>query len=117
MTSARPMSPDSGMPLASAFAVQMRSGTTSSWVIASIVPVRPMPACTSSATRRMPWRAVISRMPARKPGDGTMKPPSPWIGSMTAAATFCAPTRSRRSSKAVSACSVHFSAPSSQRSA
>ena len=28
----------------------------------------------------------------RKPGAGTMKPPSPWIGSMITAATFSAPT-------------------------
>jgi len=31
-------------------------------------------------------------MRGRKPGGGSMKPPSPWIGSMMTAAMFCSPT-------------------------
>ena len=40
----------------------------------------------------MPCSAHQSATRARKPGGGTMKPPSPWIGSMITAAVLSSPT-------------------------
>ena len=42
--------------------------------------------------RRRRWRVHHSASAGRKPGAGTTKPPSPWIGSMTTAARLSAPT-------------------------
>ena len=55
-------------------------------------PVRPNPVCTSSATKTIPLLGAPPRSAGRKPGAGSMKPPSPWIGSMTSAAIWSAPT-------------------------
>ena len=76
------------MPLA----VQIRSGTTSSWSQANQSPVRQKPVWISSATNTMPCSRHHSATWGRKPGGGTTKPPSPWIGSMMTAAVFSSPT-------------------------
>ena len=39
-----------------------------------------------------PLRVHHSASAGRKPGAGTTKPPSPWIGSMTTQARLLAPT-------------------------
>src|SRR5215813_889275 len=41
---------------------------------------------------RIPCSRQNAARPGRKPSGGTTKPPSPWIGSITTAATFCSPT-------------------------
>ncbi len=76
------------MPLA----VVIRSGTMPSCSQANIRPVRAKPVCTSSATNTMPLSRQKSASAGRKPSPGTMNPPSPWIGSISTAATFSAPT-------------------------
>ena len=40
----------------------------------------------------MPFSRQNAARPGRNPSGGTMNPPSPWIGSITTAATFCSPT-------------------------
>ena len=45
--------------------------------IAHIVPLRPMPDCTSSQTSRMPWRSQSSRRYVNQPSGGSTYPPSP----------------------------------------
>ena len=92
MISARPVTAASGNPPAMPFAVVTMSGTMPSCSDANILPVRAKPACTSSATKTMPFSRAYSTSAGRKPSAGTMKPPSPWIGSMTIAATSSAPT-------------------------
>ena len=92
MTSARPVTAESGRPPAMPFALTTRSGTTPSCSTANQVPVRPKPDCTSSATKITSLARHHSASAARNPGAGTMKPPSPWIGSITIAARFSAPT-------------------------
>ena len=54
MMSALAISADSGSPLARPLPAQITSGTTPSCSHAHIVPVRPMPLCTSSITSRIP---------------------------------------------------------------
>ena len=49
MTSVEPITPASGMPDASDFPTVIMSGTTSECSMPHSVPVRPMPACTSSS--------------------------------------------------------------------
>ncbi len=66
----------------------MRSGTTPSWSQANQSPVRQNPVWISSAMNRTPLAVHHSAMAGRKPGAGTMKPPSPWIGSMRTQPTF-----------------------------
>jgi hypothetical protein len=92
MISARPVTPASGMPPAIPFAVVMRSGTTPSWSQANMSPVRAKPLWISSATNRTPVAEHHCASAARNPGAGTTNPPSPWIGSMTTAASRLAPT-------------------------
>ena len=75
------------MPLA----VVIRSGTMPSSSQANHWPVRQKPVWISSATKTMPLARANSTIAGRKPLAGSMKPPSPWIGSMTMAATFSAP--------------------------
>ena len=91
MISARPVTALIGRPPPTDFAVVTRSGTTSSSSIAYQRPARPMPDWISSAMNTMPFSAQNAAMPATKPGAGTMKPPSPWIGSMITAAMFSSP--------------------------
>ena len=50
--------------------------------LANIAPVRAKPVCTSSAMKTTPFARHQSTSAGRKPSAGTMKPPSPWIGSM-----------------------------------
>ena len=50
-----------------------------------------MPDWISSAMNTMPLALQNSAMPLTKPGAGTMKPPSPWIGSMITAAMLSSP--------------------------
>ena len=52
---------------------------------------RPIADWISSAMNTMPFAAQKSAMPFTNPGDGTMNPPSPWIGSMITAAMFSSP--------------------------
>ena len=92
MISARPVSAASGRPPPSAFAVVTRSGTIPSCSLANQAPVRQKPVCTSSAMNTTPCSAHQSESSFRKPGAGTMKPPSPWIGSTRTAATCSSPT-------------------------
>ena len=92
MISARPVTADSGIPSAMPFAVTIRSGTIPSCSQANIAPVRAKPVCTSSAMNTTSLARHQSNSVGRKPSAGTMNPPSPWIGSMTTAARFAAPT-------------------------
>src|SRR5229473_3045185 len=92
MISARPVTAASGSPPAIPLAVVTRSGTTPSWSEANQSPVRQNPVWISSAMSRMPCSRQNSASPGRKPSGGTMKPPSPWIGSMMTAATLSSPT-------------------------
>ena len=91
ISSARPVTAEIGRPAPSDLAVKTRSGTTPSSSIAYQRPARPMPLWISSAMNTMPCSAQNSDRPFRKPGAGTMKPPSPWIGSTSTAAMFCSP--------------------------
>ncbi len=61
----------SGMPEAIPLATSRMSGTTPVCSAANILPVRPMPLCTSSNTSRMPCRSHSARSRARKPSGGT----------------------------------------------
>ena len=88
----RPVTADSGRPPAMPLAVTIRSGTTPSWSHANMSPVRAKPVCTSSATKTTPFARHHSASAGRNPGAGSMNPPSPWMGSMTTAARFSAPT-------------------------
>ncbi|CKR93082.1 Uncharacterised protein [Mycobacterium tuberculosis] len=95
MISARPVTADSGNPSAMPLAVQIRSGSRPSGPScsqANIAPVRAKPVCTSSAMNTTWFLRHQSRRAGRNPSAGTMKPPSPWIGSMTRAARLFAPT-------------------------
>ena len=57
MTSSRAIVTPIGSPEAIPFAAMMMSGWTPACSIANILPVRPMPDCTSSTTNNMPcWR-------------------------------------------------------------
>ena len=54
ITLARAIVAQSGMPEAMPLATQIMSGSIPAWSQAHHFPVRPMPHCTSSQTRRMP---------------------------------------------------------------
>nr|CRL69114.1 hypothetical protein CPGR_00208 [Mycolicibacter nonchromogenicus] len=56
-----------------------------------MAPVRAKPVCTSSAMNTTSLSRHQANSAGRKPGAGTMNPPSPWIGSMTSAARLLAP--------------------------
>jgi hypothetical protein len=71
MISARAVHTPSGMPDAMPFAVATTSGSTPKCSIANILPVRPMPDCTSSATSTIPYVVAISRSRWWKTGGGT----------------------------------------------
>ena len=92
MISARPITPESGIPPAIDFATTTRSGSTSKCSIANMRPVRPKPVCTSSATRTIPCSSQIRRSPSTNSADAGMKPPSPCCASNTIAATSSAAT-------------------------
>ena len=62
----------SGMPLAIPLPESRMSGSTPACSIAHILPVRPIPDCTSSAISRIPWRSQRSRKAASQPSGGTM---------------------------------------------
>ena len=91
MRSARPVTALIGRPPPRDFALVIRSGTTPSSSIANQRPARPMPLWTSSAMNTIPCSEQNSARPFTKPSAGTMKPPSPWIGSRITAATFSSP--------------------------
>ena len=91
MISARPVTAASGSPPAMPLAVVIRSGTTASWSQANQSPVRQKPVWISSATKTIPLARANSTSSGRNPSAGTMKPPSPAIGSMMIAATLSAP--------------------------
>ncbi len=61
MMSARAAATPSGIPDAMPFAMAIMSGRTPVCSIANILPLRPMPDCTSSATSRIPCVVVSSR--------------------------------------------------------
>ncbi|SKU74603.1 Uncharacterised protein [Mycobacteroides abscessus subsp. abscessus] len=67
------------------------SGTMSSCSEANQAPVRANPVCTSSAMKTTPLSLAHAVSVERNPGAGTMKPPSPWMGSMMIAASDWAP--------------------------
>ena len=81
MSSARPVTAASGMPPAIALAVVIRSGTTASSSQANQSPVRQKPVWISSAMNSTPLARHHSATAGRKPGAGTMKPPSPMVGN------------------------------------
>ena len=54
-------------------------------------PVRANPVCTSSAMNTTSFFLAQATSAGRKPSAGTMKPPSPWMGSMMMAARFATP--------------------------
>ena len=85
--SARPSTPEIGTPAAIDLATAIRSGSTPKCSIANILPVRPMPDCTSSAISTMPCSSATSRSPRTHSAGGTTKPPSPCTGSKMIAAT------------------------------
>ena len=76
------------MPLA----VVTRSGTTPSWSQANHDPVRQNPDWISSAMNTMPLSFAQAARAGRKPGAGSMKPPSPRIGSIAMHARLATPT-------------------------
>ena len=116
MSSARPVTAASGMPPAMPFAVVMRSGTTPSCSLANQSPVRQKPDWTSSAMKRIPCSVHHSDTRRIHPSDGTMNPPSPWIGSRITAAVFCSPTCAWTIEvKASKASSAHCFSPVGQR--
>src|SRR6476469_5416503 len=55
-------------------------------------PVRANPVCTSAAMNTTLFLRHQSSSAGRKPSAGTMKPPSPWMGSMITAARLLEPT-------------------------
>ena len=91
ITSALPVTAASGRPPAIPLAVVIRSGTIDSSSQANIWPVLAKPVCTSSAIKRIPFSLQNLLRPGRNPLQGTIKPPSPRIGSITMQATFFAP--------------------------
>ncbi len=62
----------SGMPEAIPLASSRMSGTTPECSAANILPVRPMPVCTSSNTSMMPCASQSARSRGRKSAGGTM---------------------------------------------
>ena len=65
---------------------------------------------------RMPCSAHQSATRLTNPGAGTMKPPSPWIGSNNTAAAFSSPTWAcTNSTKAAKHSDAHCSGPVGQR--
>jgi hypothetical protein len=92
MRSARPVTAASGSPPAMPLASVTRSGTTPSSAQANQSPVRQKPVWISSAMKTAPESRPHCATAGRKPAAGTTKPPSPWIGSMSTAATLAAPT-------------------------
>ena len=59
-----------GRPEPSPLAEVRMSGATPQCSQANILPVRPMPDCTSSKISRMPCSSHSARRPARKPSGG-----------------------------------------------
>ena len=108
------MTAESGSPPAMPFAVTMRSGTTPKCSQANQAPVRAKPDWTSSATKTTPFARHQAARAGRKPSAGTMKPPSPWIGSMTTAARLAAPTCFSMTSMARAAAASPLSPASSR---
>ena len=72
ISSARATNPPSGRPEASPLAVISTSGSTPMCSIAHILPVRPIPDWTSSATSRIPCRSQSSRSRTTHSAGGTM---------------------------------------------
>ena len=66
MISARAIMALSGNPLAMPLAVVKISGATPKCSAAHILPVRPMPHCTSSKISRMPWRSARRRSSSKE---------------------------------------------------
>ena len=92
MISARPVTADSGRPSAMPLAMQIRSGSMPSCSQANMAPVRAIPVWTSSAMNTTLFARHQRSNAGRNPSAGTMKPPSPWMGSMMIAARLSAPT-------------------------
>src|SRR5699024_1820934 len=79
------------LPPAIPFARVIRSGSIPSASEANQLPVRTKPVWTSSAMNSTSLALHHSTTLASKPSAGTMKPPSPWIGSMMTGAKLLAP--------------------------
>ena len=62
---------DIGNPPAMLLASVIRSGTTPLCSTANSLPVRPAPACTSSAMSRMPWASQTARSSCKKSNGAT----------------------------------------------
>ena len=63
------------------FADDMTSGVMPAHSCANNLPVRPMPDCTSSMPRMMPYSSHTARRSRRNCMSAGRTPPSPWIGS------------------------------------
>ena len=87
ITEARATIAPKGKPLAIPLARQTMSPATPQCSEANILPVRPIPLCTSSKTSKTPCSSQRRRRPGKNSGGGTMYPPSPWIGSTKIAAS------------------------------
>ena len=71
--SSRAIVAPTGNPLATALAITMMSGSTSQCSMPNhLSPVRPKPACTSSAMNSMPCLRHSSATRWKYPGGGTM---------------------------------------------
>src|SRR5712691_4432115 len=65
MTAGFPVTPPNGNPPPTALPLTRMSGTVFQFSIAHSFPVRPIPACTSSSTRTMPWASHSLRRSGR----------------------------------------------------
>ena len=88
--SARATVAPSGIPLAIPLATARISGTAPKCSAAHILPVRPIPDCTSSKIRRIPFWLATRASSSKNFFGGTTYPPSPCTGSSTMAAVSTA---------------------------
>ena len=86
-TSVRAQHAPTGMPLPIALASVTTSGCTPASSKPNHRPVRPKPVWISSTISSAPTSSQSSRMPCRYSAVAGWTPPSPWIGSISTAAT------------------------------
>src|SRR6059036_1892997 len=75
MTAGFPVTPPNGNPPPTALPLTKMSGTVFQCSMAHSFPVRPIPACTSSSTRTMPWASHSFRRRGKNSLGGTIIPP------------------------------------------